>query len=546
MEVEIGIALAAAGMLVVALAAALGPRLRVPAPLILVVLGVAVSALPGVPSLTVPPELVLSGILPPLLYSAAVTVPAMELRRESGTVGLLSVGLVVVSALATGGLYVLLVPGLPYGWAVALGAVISPTDAVATSIVKQATVSPRITAILEGEGLLNDASALVLLRAAIAGAAATVSVWAVAGRFAWAVVVAVALGVLVGRVALWVRARLAEPTVTTVVSLTVPFAAALPAEALGGSGLVAAVAAGLVVGRRAPRVLGPQHRRSDRETWATVALVLEGAVFLLMGLGIAGAVADAGGAGAAWHALGLAAAGLAGVLLVRVAVVGPMLGLLHRGSRRSAAARSHIEAVRRRVLDAPPGEEPRLGGRPVDRERFTRQIRGVLAGIDYLAAHPLGLREGAVVVWAGMRGAVTVAAVQTLPLGAEGPAQRPLLVLVAFGVAGLSLLLQGGSLALLIRVLAPRAGDPDDQDEQRAAVGRLVRDSADTVPARDGEPPTHHRRRRLEASRTALLDARDLGVHDSGLLAAALAAVDATQITLDLADGSDDGAVSRG
>jgi NhaP-type Na+/H+ or K+/H+ antiporter len=203
---ELAIALAAAGMLAVALAAAVGPWLRIPAPLILVVLGIGVSLLPFVPVVTVPPELVLAGILPPLLYSASVSPPAMDLRREFGAVSMLSVVLVALSALVLGWVFTLLIPGLDYSWGVALGAVISPTDAVATSIVKRTNVSHRITAILEGESLLNDASALVLLRAAIAGAAAAVSVWSVAGQFVRAVLVAVAIGIVVGRLALWIRA----------------------------------------------------------------------------------------------------------------------------------------------------------------------------------------------------------------------------------------------------------------------------------------------------------------------------------------------------
>lgn len=536
---EVGIALAAAGMLAVALAAAVGPRLRIPAPLILVVLGIGVSLLPFVPEVAVPPELVLAGILPPLLYSASVAVPAMELRREFGAVSVLSVVLVVVSALALGGLFMLLIPGLPYSWAVALGAVVSPTDAVATSIVKQTNVSPRVTAILEGESLLNDASALVLLRAAIAGAAATVSVWSVAGSFLWAVVLAVALGVVVGRLTLWIRGRVTDPTVNTVISFTVPFLAALPAEELGGSGLVAAVAAGLVVGRRGPRVLRPEHRRSDEENWKTVSLVLEGAVFLLMGLEIAGIVDAAGGAEAAVGALGIALVGLAGVLVIRTVFVAPLLAWMGVRSRSGERARERVESFRRRFEEArarPDDERPSRWKR-VSPEEFTRRLQGVLASIDYLVAYPLGPREGAVVVWAGMRGAVTVAAATTLPTGAEGPVQRDLLVLVAFGVAAISLLLQGGTLSLLIRVIKPLASDHAALATERGDVLQLVRESATAVAAGPEESSKEHRLRQLQASREALLDARDLGVYDSSTLGGALAAVDAEQIALDLRGG---------
>lgn len=537
---ERGIVVAVAGMLAVALAAAVGPRLRVPAPLVLVVLGIGVSLLPSVPVVTLPPELVLAVILPPLLYSASVSVPAMDLRREFGAVSLLSVALVVVSALVLGWVFTLLVPGLAYSWGVALAAVISPTDAVATSIVKQADVSPRVTAILEGESLLNDASALVLLRAAIAGAATAVSAWSVAGRFLWAVVVAVALGAVVGRVALRVRSRVGDPTVNTVISFTVPFAASVPAEALGGSGLVAAVAAGLVVGRTGPRVLSPQHRRSDQENWATVSLVLEGSVFLLMGLEIAGIVDAAGGAGVVARALGLAVVGLVGVLLVRAAVVAPLLAWLHLSSHRIVAARERVEALREGLESGGPVE---VRGRskafddPAARRRFGQRVQAVLASIDYIAAFPLGPREGAVVVWAGMRGAVTVAAAQTLPTGDDGPAQRSLLVLVAFGVAAISLLLQGGTLSLLIRWLRPATADPAVSAQERGAVLQLVRDFAESVAREPGESEKEHRLRQLRASRGALLDARDLGVYDSEVLGGALSAVDAEEVALELRGG---------
>lgn len=537
---ELGIALAVAGMLAVAFAASIGPRLQIPAPLILVVLGIGVSVLPFVPDVKVPPELILAGILPPLLYSSAVSLPAMNLRREFGAVSLLSVVLVLVSALVLGWVFTLLIPDLSYAWGVALGAVISPTDAVATSIVKQSNVSHRITAILEGESLLNDASALVLLRAAIAGAAASVSVWSVAGEFVWAVLIAVVLGVVVGRVALRVQSRIVEPTVNTVISFTIPFAAAVPAELFHGSGLVAAVAAGLVVGRRGPRVLSPQHRRSDELNWATISLILEGAVFLLMGLEIAGIVDAAGGRQVAVHSLGYAVAGLVGVLVIRTAFVIPLLAWLHAVSQRFQGARGHIEEMRDQLEAGEPvgtGRRQERLERPAQRQRFGRRLQQGLADIDYLAAAPLGPREGAVVVWAGMRGAVTVAAAQTLPTGADGPEQRSLIVLVAFAVAAMSLLLQGGTLAPLIRWLKPRGDDATVLAEDRAEVMQLVADSAEAVAAEPGESKKQHRLKQLHASRGALLDARDLGVYDATVLGHTLAAIDSEQITLDLQGG---------
>ena len=577
---EAGIAILVGALLVVAAAAAFGPRLRIPAPLILVVVGVALSALPFV-NVTVPPELVLSGILPPLLYASSVSMPSMDLRREFGTISGLSVLLVVLSSLVLGWLFTLLIPGLDYAWGVALGAVISPTDAVATSIVKKADVSHRVTAILEGESLLNDASALVVLRAAVAAGAAlvatgtaSVSVPEVLGRFVWSVLVAVVIGIVVGRLSVALRSRVTDSTVNTVISFTVPFLAALPTELLGGSGLVAAVAAGLSVGRHAPRSLSAEHRRSDHENWATVNLLLEGAIFLLMGLEISGIVNDAGGAATSVAALPIALAGLAAVILIRVAFVTPLLLLLRGGAKRKERFRNRLEEMQQVISDggAPALErrrqeyqqQRRLGRpdpelealrrreepraierrrplRPItqqDFERFSKRVRQALSDIDYLAASPLGPREGAVVVWAGMRGAVTVAAAQTLPLvSEEGPAQRDLLVLIAFGVAAISLLVQGGTLSLLIRLLKPQADDPETRKDEQAKVMQLIRDSTGTPAGKEGEERLRsmtmdERLAQIRTSRNALLDARDEGVFSADVLGNALESLDAMELAL--------------
>ena len=552
LAVEAGIVILVAVLLVVAAAAGFGPRIRVPAPLILVVLGIGVSVLSPVPDIEISPELVLTGVLPPLLYASSVSVPAMDLRREFGAVSVLSVVLVIVSALLLGVLFTLLIPGLPYALGVALGAVISPTDAVATSIVKSSRVSHRVTAILEGESLLNDASALVLLRAAIAGAA-SLSFVQVATSFLWSLLAAIAIGILVGRITTAIRGRVTDPTVNTVLSFTVPFLASLPAERLGASGLVAAVAAGLTVGRRAPRELPAQHRRSDSENWSTVSLVLEGGIFLAMGLQISQLVNANGGVASSMRAFWIALVAVAGVLLIRTAFVTPLLLWLHRRALHGAGMRTRLEAIQQAIANGRPIGEALAASRPEDRrsrtprrrartraqrpgdtERFTKRLRQVLGDIDYLAASPLGPKEGAVVVWAGMRGAVTVAAAQTITVP-DGPLQevRDLLVLVAFGVAAISLLLQGGTLNLLIRVLRPRADDPALEQDEQEKVTRLIRDTGDTVPQQEGESQQAWALRRVVASRNALLDARDEGVFGSEVLGRALDALDATEIAID-------------
>src|ERR1700709_84295 len=175
-------------------AGAFANKLGVAAPLLLIVLGVGFSFIPGAPT-NVPPEIILAGLLPPILYSAAVNVPVIDFRRNFSSIFGLSVLLVLVSAFVTGGLLNILFPKLSLAEGIALGAVISPTDAVAaTAIGKKLGLPPKLVTILEGEGLVNDATALVLLRSAIAAVAATVSFWGALGTFVYAVAIALVIG----------------------------------------------------------------------------------------------------------------------------------------------------------------------------------------------------------------------------------------------------------------------------------------------------------------------------------------------------------------
>ena len=176
-------------LLVIAAATTLEPRLGLAAPLVLVVMGIGASFLSFVPAVKIEPEWILAGVLPPLLYSAAVSIPAVEFRRDFTAISGLSVVLVVVSAVALGAFFAWLIPGLGLGWGIALGAIVSPTDAVATSIVEKVGASSRVTTVLKGESLINDATALVLLRAAIVGVGASVSLWGVLGNFVFSVAV---------------------------------------------------------------------------------------------------------------------------------------------------------------------------------------------------------------------------------------------------------------------------------------------------------------------------------------------------------------------
>ena len=537
MTAEGALLIAVAGLLVIAGATALAPRARLAAPLLLVLLGAGVSALPITPAIDVEPEWILVGVLPPLLHSAAVSMPTMDLRRELGAIGGLSVVLVLLSTAAVGGLAALLLPDLPLPWAFALGAVVSPTDAVATSIVRRLGVAPRVVTLLEGEGLLNDATALVLLRSAVAAAAASVSVGGVVVDFLYAVVAAVVIGVLVGRVVLALRARTSEATVSTVLSFTVPFLASVPAEQAGASGLVAAVAAGVVTSRRAAAALPPQHRLSDQQNWRTIELVLEGAIFLLLGLELRTLLEDVAASGSGVvSALAVAAALLATTVLVRAAYVAGLLALLGLQGARSARVRGGVAEMVAHPAEAAARFQARRPGRPrplSDRqfERFRTRARRVLNDIDHLLATPLGPRDGAVVVWAGMRGAVTLAAAQTLP---EDAAQRSVLVFVAFAVAAGSLLLQGATLPWVVRAVGPAAASATSTADDEAAITALLAEARAAVDAAPTGDMTADLLAVLDAQRRALLHARDEGLFASQPLEAALAVLDADQVRLEL------------
>jgi NhaP-type Na+/H+ or K+/H+ antiporter len=550
------------GFVVIAAATLVGPRLGVAAPLLLVAVGVAASFLPVFASVEIDPELILAGVLPPLLYSSAVSMPAMNFRREFGAISGLSVVLVVATALLLGVFFQLVLPDLGFAWGVALGAVISPTDAVATSIVKQTSVSKRVVAMLDGESLLNDATALVLLRTAIVATAASFSFWGALGTFAYSVVVALVIGLVVGWVNLAVRRRVTDSTVNTVISFAVPFVASLPASAVGASGLVAAVVAGLVTGVRAPRVLSPQNRLSDTQNWRTVELVLEGAVFLTMGLQIKSIVTDVHeDHSGVVPALLIALGALVLTIVVRAAYVAPLLRFLSARARHAEAMQPRVQSMQQRIESEGAGgsfaelnrrgrSDPRQPeGRtrtPSQRtlDQFTRRVTQGLADIEYFLRQPLGWRDGTAVVWAGMRGAVTVAAAQTLP---EDTPQRPVLVLIAFAVAALSLLLQGGTIGPLLRRLSPpvdEAAEHAQNESERGKIVELMRTSADTVPGPDPrtvdrskegfDASVAHTLAMLAAQREALLDARDNGLFDADVLADALTDLDASEIALEL------------
>nr|WP_235812694.1 cation:proton antiporter [Pseudoclavibacter helvolus] len=228
-------------------------------------LGVILSYVPGLPEIEIEPELILAVVLPPILYAAAVNVPVTDFRRNLRAITGLSVVLVVISAVVVGFLLTWLLPGLPLAAAIALGAVVSPPDAVAaTSIGKRLGLPSKLVTVLEGEGLVNDATALVLLRSAVAAIAGSFSFVEIAGDFAFA---AIGIGVAVGLMTVGARSRINQPTA---ISFVVPFLAFLPAESVHASGVLSVVVAGLVTGYKSARHLSAQDRISERMNWRTI------------------------------------------------------------------------------------------------------------------------------------------------------------------------------------------------------------------------------------------------------------------------------------
>jgi CPA1 family monovalent cation:H+ antiporter len=451
---------AIAGIVAIVAAAAWGPKLGVAAPLILVVLGVGYSLIPGVPEIDVEPDLILQGVLPPLLYAAAITVPLVDFRRNFFTIGVLSVVLVVASALVTGFVLYMILPDLNLAAAIALGAVISPPDVVAaTSIAKRIGLPARLVSILEGEGLVNDATALVLLRTAIAATAATASgadviAWNAIGEFFYAVFVAIAIGIVVGIAAVWVRKRLNNPMLDTAISFAVPFIAYIPAEELHGSGVISVVAAGLYCGHQSAKAFTAQSRISERFNWRTVQFVLENGVFLLMGAQISTIISDIDSNQLPIHdavLLGLLMTAL--LIVIRYAFVWPLIFVMRAQEQRFDEQETMLTRGLER-MQAMVG----LGSERFERRRALteRRIDRRRNDIAQLRSEGLGWRGGVVLGWAGMRGVVTLAAAQSLPRSTPYYEQ---LVLIAFVVAVTTLLVQGGTLPFVIRATGIRGSD---------------------------------------------------------------------------------------
>src|SRR5689334_6817470 len=385
-------------------------RTGVAAPLLLVALGIGASYLPGTPVIHIEPEIILAGVLPPLLYASAVQLPVLDVRRNFGLISWLSVVMVIASALVIGALVHALFPSISFALAVALGAVVSPTDAVAaTAIGHRVGLPPRLMTVLEGESLVNDASALVVLRTALAALAVTThfSLGHTVLDFVWAVVGAILIGGLVGYLTVLLRQRLDDPVLNTTISFAVPFLAYFPAEEAHASGVLAVVIAGLLTGVLGSKRFSARDRQTQATTWTTISFVLESAVFLAMGYQLPGLVDDARAETTTGEITGLVLIVVGLLVALRfLALAWPALGDLFGREEQGDQMRERLDQFEEKLDAMRPAD-----GREETRLSWARKrlARG-RADIAFQEREPITTRGIVVIAWAGMRGVVTVAA----------------------------------------------------------------------------------------------------------------------------------------
>ena len=324
---------------------ALANRIRFSAPLLLMLVGIGLSFLPRVPIPELTSELVLIGFLPPLLYAAAMRSSVIDFRANRRSIAQLSVLLVVVTALGIGLITWLILP-VSFPVAFALGAVVAPPDAIAaTTIARRVGLPRRLVTILEGESLINDATAITCLRVAIVAIGGTITATQATVGFLIAAGGGVAVGLLVALIVIPIRARITLPVFDTAISLLVPFAAYLPAELVNiggfhGSGVISVVTAGLILGHKSPVIQTGQSRLSERVNWATIEFLLENTVFLMIGLQArriieANSESDLSGQ----QIFGFCAAVLAGVIIIRLLWVLATRPFLFRRDKDTGTAR---------------------------------------------------------------------------------------------------------------------------------------------------------------------------------------------------------------
>ena len=466
-------ALFIAGLLVAitALADTVSERLRIPNSILLVVVGTVLSFVPIMPPVVIAPELVLMLALPPLIYTSGVGMSWPGFRNNLRPILLLAIGLVLFTAAAVAGAVHWLL-GLPWGVAFILGAVVSPPDPVAPmAIGRSLTLPQRLLTILEGEGLVNDATALILLSFAVAATVTgTFSLPEALSSFAVIVLAELAWGYAVGWLMLRLRCRVGNPQIEIMLALLTPYVAFWPPHFLGGSGVIAALVAGLFVSWHGPRFISPATRLQGYFVWGLIAHGLEGLVFLLTGLQAQRITSelDAGG----WQRLATAGAVVSiVVIVVRFLWVFPA----------TYVPRMLFASLRRRN-PAPPWQQTFF------------------------------------IAFTGIRGSISLVAALSIPLLAGEAAfpERELILFTTFCVIGVTLIGQGLSLPRLLQWLGlVAAGEAEARaNKEREVQGRIEGVEAalaelDRLEARGADPNTvavlrrRHRDRRAEYIGTA-------------------------------------------
>ncbi|MGH8635257.1 MAG: Na+/H+ antiporter [Burkholderiales bacterium] len=432
-------------------------RLNFPYPIALVVGGAALGFLPELPQFPFDPQFILVLVLPPILYQAALLTSWRDFKANLRPIGLLAVGLVIATTLAVGAALKFVVPDIPWAAAFVLGAIVSPPDAVAaTAILTRLNVPRRVVTILEGESLVNDASGLVLYKFAVAAVmTGAFSLREASFEFVGVAIGGVIVGILMGRIFISVHRYLGDVFIEVLMTLAVPYITYILAESLRVSGVLAVVAAGLVRGRYAPEIVSAEMRIIARSVWNLLVFLLTSLVFILIGLQLSGILGRLTGYSAKELVL-YATLVSAVAIAVRFAWIYPATYLPRM-----------LSARLRERNPAPP-----------EQELF-------------------------IMSWCGMRGIVSLAAALALPLALEGGAPFPgrdLIIFLTFVVIAVTLVIQGLSLALLIRVLRVGTDWSEHEEEQHArfALGKAAIAAIGELAAKEGIAPELAERIRAE------------------------------------------------
>jgi Na+/H+ antiporter len=415
----VGLLAAAAALLATA------ELVRIPYPILLVLGGLGLGFVPGMPRIELAPDLVLVAILPPLLYGTAFFTSLRELRANVRAITLLAVGLVLTTMVAVAVVAHAAVPGLTWPGAFVLGAIVSPTDPTAASAIAQRLGLPRrLIALIEGESLVNDGTALVAYRVAVAAVVTgSFSLAGASGRFLLNVAGGIAVGLAVGFVIRQVRRRLDNPPVEITISILSGYFAYLPAQAAGVSGILAAVTTGIYMGWYTPELTTPQMRLQGTAVWEILFFLLNALLFALIGLQLP-AIIDA-------------LSGTSPGTLVYYAVIVTAAVLGARFVWIFAATYAPRLLPRARAGPAP------------------------------------SWKEATILTWSGMRGAVSLAAALALPLTTDAEAPFPdrhLIVFLTFAVILGTLVLQGLTLPSLIGRLGLEDDRLAEKEEAKARI----------------------------------------------------------------------------